>query len=145
MPIDDSYIQPTDTNDEKESAARAQLERRSALIASWRQAQQERRREEWRRDAKERRAFERRLEGKEVRPHSSRKRLPHECRDDVRRRYNREAMRKRRGKTEETVRSYEWLGDLTEEQKKQRRADRRREARAMERAAATVRARLKQF
>ena len=103
------------------------LERRSAIIAAYLAAQQERRREEWSRDAKQRRAFERRLEGKEVRPHTSRKRLPGECRDDVRRRYNRDAMRKRRGKTAETVRSYEWLGDLTEEQKKERRAARRRE------------------
>ncbi|MBB3570782.1 hypothetical protein [Rhizobium sp. BK491] len=130
---------------DREEELKQLLGRRNAMIVAWKNAQHERTYEELRRKAREQRAFERRLEGKTVRPHNSRTQHPDECRDDVRRRYNRDAMRKRRGKTAETVRAYVWLGDLTEEEKKQRRAERRRASRAEERKAAAKRAKLKQF
>lgn len=127
------------------SEIKQRLERRTAMIEEYQRERREKARSELRQKQKADRAFSRRLQGKELRSYSSRVSLVGECRDDVRRRYNREAMRTRRGKTQETVRSYECLDHLTEEQKKMRRADIRRRDRAVQRKAAAARAALKNF
>ncbi len=127
------------------SEIKQRLERRTAMIEQYQRDRREKARSELRKKQKADRAFNRRLEGKELRSYSSRVSQVGECRDDVRRRYNREAMRTRRGKTPENVRSYECLDHLTEAQKKMRRADIRRRDRAVQRKAAAAKAALKNF
>lgn len=147
MASDADTTQPVENNDDliAISEIKQRLDRRTAMIEGYQRDRREKARSGLRQKQKADRAFSRRMEGKELRSYSSRVSQDGECRDDVRRRYNREAMRTRRGKTSETVRSYECLDPLTEEQKKKRRADIRRGERALQRKAAAARAALKTF
>ncbi|GEM_PF-4439367 len=141
--IDAPPQQPTDSKKELDLAARTDLVKNALRkLEIFHQSQKSSLRERWNRDKRAEYAAHRLAEGKTVRPYRHHPKIEGESPEERERRLRREGDLRRAGKDESSVRPYQDLAHLTDEEKQARKKKQDAEAgarRTLKRKADAVR------